>query len=907
MNDPTAQSLHAIRRELTQTLDGLRSALEAAVDERPDRETLRRCAERLDLARGGLQRVDARGAVVLVEEMAAVCRHLPGVASRQARETGVETLTDAVVELAAHLDRPLGAHRDVTPALLPLINRLRAVSGRQRLSEAPWAGLDEPAATVTAPPDEALRSAAGQARFRDTARTLRPAFQVALLGCIRDEHATAHLAELARVSRALEEAATSDSVRQLWYVLTVVLRGLAEDGCEPTVAVKRLLGQADRQLKRLIDEGDASFVESPPVELIDHLMHYVAESAAGPPVAGAEPKTAPLPTPPVMVFDAVHSDPALVELFIEQAKEEMAKIDRNLPAWRADAASAEARLALQGAFHRLSEGSRMAGARLIGEYAGRIERLLDRIARQVLEPTEPVRAFVATAAAALPELLEQLEVGTRPQADIALLMQRAEAFAPGAPPAAQPHASARVDAGRPGAALDGAGEIASPQTHLQRQLHSIDLNLNALTRAVTRLREQLFDLADETGAPRRQHGDGASGSEPPAAVPEAGRDEAARRLSRALTETVNEVADIGDLLRELSRETDTRHSEQAGAGAALQDGLMPAPAVPFERCVSRLAGIVEEAAAQSAKAAELVVEGAEAELDGRVIERLVPAFEHLLRHAVIHGIEEPAARQAAGKPGAGRITVTLQREGPEVVIELADDGAGLGPAALRREASGRGLAGGRPICTEDARQLVLEPGLTAADEASRGVGLDVVDGEVKRLGGSLRIEAEAGRGTRFIMRLPCSLATDALIVRVGEATFALPLSAVEGMTRIAKDRLLQLLAEDEPRLEHSGVDYRVEHLGALVDTAPSALPDDDSPVCLVLVRAGDSAAALITDALEGSREVVVETPGPHIGGVPGVTGAAALSDGRLVMVLDIGMLVRARSTDVGRSTGLAAG
>ena len=126
--------------------------------------------------------------------------------------------------------------------------------------------------------------------------------------------------------------------------------------------------------------------------------------------------------------------------------------------------------------------------------------------------------------------------------------------------------------------------------------------------------------------------------------------------------------------------------------------------------MSRLAGIVQEAAAESAKAAELVVEGAEAELDRRVIERLLPAFEHLLRHAVIHGIEEPAARQAAGKPGAGRITVTLQRRDREVVIELADDGAGLGPAALRREASGRGLAGGRPICTEDALQLVLKPG-----------------------------------------------------------------------------------------------------------------------------------------------------------------------------------------------------
>jgi chemosensory pili system protein ChpA (sensor histidine kinase/response regulator) len=279
---------------------------------------------------------------------------------------------------------------------------------------------------------------------------------------------------------------------------------------------------------------------------------------------------------------------------------------------------------------------------------------------------------------------------------------------------------------------------------------------------------------------------------------------------------------------------------------------------------------------------------------------MLPPFEHLLRNAVAHGIEAPQGRAAAGKPATGRVHLKLKREGAEVLIEVGDDGRGLDLKAIRRKALEHGLLGERrEITDQEAMELILRPGFSTAGEvtqaAGRGVGMDVVDNEVKKLGGSMRIESTPGQGTRFLIRLPYTLAiTHALIVNVGDETFALPLPTVEGITRLSRERILAHLTEDEPKLDYGGIGYRIQHLGSLVGAAPSALPDEDGAVSLVLVRAGENSSALLTDSLEGSREIVVKTLGPHIASVPGVTGATILGDGRVIMILDAATLVRAQ-------------
>ena len=460
--------------------------------------------------------------------------------------------------------------------------------------------------------------------------------------------------------------------------------------------------------------------------------------------------------------------------------------------------------------------------------------------------------------------------------------------------------TARVDAGLLDALLNGAGEINIFQSRLSQQMQSIEFHLGELGATVSRLRDQLRKLEAETEAQiLHRHQDDAdveSGFDPL----ELDRYSTIQQLSRALAESANDVASINELLNGLTNETDTLLTQQARVTAELKNGLMQTRMVPFQRHVARLARIVRQACDDTGKLADLVVEGENSEIDRQVLESMLPPFEHLLRNAVAHGIEKPAVRAQRGKPETGKVLLKIKREGSEVIIEVGDDGGGLDLAAIRRKAYEKGLLDpNQKITDEQAVELILQPGFSAASEltqaAGRGVGMDVVDNEVKKLGGSMRVETTSGQGTRFLIRLPYTLAiTHALIVNVGDETFALPLPTVEGITRLSREKILKHLTDDEPKLDYGGVVYRIQHLGSLVGAAPSALPEDENAVSLVLIRAGENSTALLTDALEGSREIVVKTLGPHIASVPGVTGATILGDGRVIMILDAGTLVRAQ-------------
>jgi chemosensory pili system protein ChpA (sensor histidine kinase/response regulator) len=171
--------------------------------------------------------------------------------------------------------------------------------------------------------------------------------------------------------------------------------------------------------------------------------------------------------------------------------------------------------------------------------------------------------------------------------------------------------------------------------------------------------------------------------------------------------------------------------------------------------------------------------------------------------------------------------------------------------------------------------------------------MDVVTNEVKRLGGALQMDSTPGKGTRFTIRLPFTLAvSQALIVRAGTELYALPLPTVESVVRLPKADVQRHLHEDAPTFEYAGQRYRFQHLGVFVAGQPSQLPDADVPVAVILIRAGDSSTALVTDELVGSREIVVKNVGPQIAGIRGIAGATILGDGRIVIILDMGTLVR---------------
>ncbi len=465
-------------------------------------------------------------------------------------------------------------------------------------------------------------------------------------------------------------------------------------------------------------------------------------------------------------------------------------------------------------------------------------------------------------------------------------------------PTAERQELARVDADLLDTLLNNAGEVSIFRSRLEQQVSSIDFNLAELSRTVTRLKEQLRKLEMETEAQilHRHHDDGARREDFDPL--EFDRYSAIQQFTRALAESSSDVGSIQGLLENLTREAHNLLLQQSRVITELQNGLMRTRMVPFQRHVQRLSRLVRQVASETGKRAEFVVEGAAGELDRQVLERMLPPFEHMLRNAVVHGIEAPAERAGKGKPETGRIAVSLHREGAEVVIAVRDDGAGMNVRAIREKAVAMGLVEPRHTLTdEEAMQLILEPGFSTAGAvtkaAGRGVGMDVVATEVKKLGGALFIESTPGAGTTFTVRLPFTLAiSQSLIVRVIDELYALPLPTVEGIVRLSSQQVAQHLAEETPTFDYGGQKYRFQHLGAFLGTGPALLPERDASVSAILVRAGEHSTALVTDELVGSREIVVKSVGPQISGIRGISGATIMGDGRIVIILDVGALVR---------------
>jgi chemosensory pili system protein ChpA (sensor histidine kinase/response regulator) len=464
---------------------------------------------------------------------------------------------------------------------------------------------------------------------------------------------------------------------------------------------------------------------------------------------------------------------------------------------------------------------------------------------------------------------------------------------------------ARVESSMLENLLNAAGEISIFHSRLNQQMSSIQFNLDELGQTVRRFQQQLRQLEMETEAQILFKHQGDASSDDKHFDPlELDRYSKIQQLSRGLTETASDVSSIKDLLQNIASDTESILSQQARTTSEMQDSLMRTRMVSFEQHIPRLSRLVRQQAVESSKQVNLKVEGSSGELDRQVMEKLLPPLEHMLRNAIIHGIETPEVRAAAGKPADAVITIRIGREGSQVLIDVADDGAGINTDAVRAKAIEQGLIkSDQQLTDEEVMQLILESGLTTAEKltqsAGRGIGMDVVVSEIAKLGGMLAIESEPGKGCTFTVRLPYTLAiTQAFIVKSGGETFALPLPTVEGVVRISRQEFEDRMAEDDPSIEHDGRIYHLRHMGLYLGLGPARLDPDDSQVSLILVEAGVNSTALISDVRADSREIVVKPIGPQLATIRGLAGATILGDGRIVIILDAGALVRSALSDV---------
>ncbi|MAD44486.1 MAG: hybrid sensor histidine kinase/response regulator [Oceanospirillaceae bacterium] len=449
-----------------------------------------------------------------------------------------------------------------------------------------------------------------------------------------------------------------------------------------------------------------------------------------------------------------------------------------------------------------------------------------------------------------------------------------------------------------------AGETSIGRGRLEQQVTDFSYTIDEMDMTLERLRDQLRRLDMETEAQvlfrQERQGPDYEDFDPL----EMDRYSTIQQLSRALVESASDLADLKDTLGGKTRDAETLLLQQSRVNTELQEGLMKTRMVPFQRLVPRLRRIVRQISLELGKQVELRVHNADGEMDRTILERMISPLEHMVRNAVDHGIESRDERTGAGKPDVGSIDLDISRDGGDVVLTLTDDGKGVNLPAVRRKAIERGLM------TEDARlsdeeimQFILQAGFSTAESVTqisgRGVGMDVVSSEIKQMGGSVAIQSETGVGTRFVIRLPFTVSVNrALMVRVGEDLYAVPLNNIQGIVRAPVNQLQNLYdkPQTERLYEYAGTDYRVEYLGVMLDTdAQPKLTGQTMPMPLLLIR-GATPYALQVDSLLGSREIVVKTLGPQFASVMGVSGGTILGDGNVVIILDLPAMIRTQAS-----------
>jgi len=365
---------------------------------------------------------------------------------------------------------------------------------------------------------------------------------------------------------------------------------------------------------------------------------------------------------------------------------------------------------------------------------------------------------------------------------------------------------------------------------------------------------------------------------------------------------------VGDLRRGFSR--DALHLSRVTSD--LGEEVMKVRMLPVSTVFDLLPRLVRDLARDKGKEVDLQVEGAETELDRKVLEEIKDPLIHILRNAVGHGIETPKEREGAGKPRTGTITLKAFQKGNNIVIEVSDDGAGINVDKVKKAALKAGLIGADDVETisdDEAIQLIFVSGLSTSsiitDVSGRGVGMDVVRKNVESLHGHVDVDSKPGQGTRMTLVLPLTLATtQELLVQVGDQIYGIPISAVERIQRINPQDISTvegkeaIVVDDEP--------ISLVYLSDVLELSRrEEEANADEKMSLVILSAGRKRIAFLVDGVVGQQESVVKSLGKQLSRVRNVAGATILGTGQVIMTLNSSDLVKSARGLAGRTSIVA--
>ena len=443
--------------------------------------------------------------------------------------------------------------------------------------------------------------------------------------------------------------------------------------------------------------------------------------------------------------------------------------------------------------------------------------------------------------------------------------------------------------------IDLSGENSINRSRIEMELGQLGGTLNEMELAIKRLADQLRRMEGELESQIiAKHG--SENSRYADFDPlEMDQYSSLNQLSKSLAESASDLVDFKSTLAEKIRDAEGLLLQQSRIQAEIQESLMRTRLVPFSRLLPRLQRIVRQTSSTLNRPTELVVNNTEGELDRTILERLVTPFEHMLRNAVDHGIEDPAQRAAANKPEVGKIELNITRQGTDVVVTFVDDGKGIDDAKIKEKALSLGLIkADQNLDKNEILQYIFHPGFTTAQSVTqisgRGVGLDVVQSEIKALGGHVSVDSTLGQGTTFSIRVPTTVAvSDALMVKVGDQQFAVPLAQIDRIVRIAPTTLESYFNSNEDFFQIDHQNYKLRYLSEFVGNQP--LPrlshvGHSLPVLLIKGSTGQT-IALLVDQLIGSRgQIVVKPIGQQFSSIGAIAGATILGDGQVCLILD---------------------
>jgi chemosensory pili system protein ChpA (sensor histidine kinase/response regulator) len=471
--------------------------------------------------------------------------------------------------------------------------------------------------------------------------------------------------------------------------------------------------------------------------------------------------------------------------------------------------------------------------------------------------------------------------------------------------------SIRVAVERLDALMNLVGELMIARSRLDRRLGQLDQVNQLLLASRTRLGQVgrdfefrrhgsgMFPRAVEGSGPERDDiGDLRDLSELFAEL-EFDRYDDVNILARSVAEMSADVGEVQAqhvaLLRSIRE--DSAHVQRLTA--ALRKEITRARMVPIGRLFTRVAQQVREAARATGKAVTLTVRGETAEVDNSVIEQVADPLLHLIQNAIGHGIEPADERERLGKPAQGQLTLSASQAGGFILVEVEDDGRGIDADLLRRRAVERGLLPAAEAVTlsdRDALNLIFVTGFSTAAAVTRtsgrGVGLDVVRTNVSRLNGEIHVETEPRRMTRFVLKVPLTVAiADALMVRCGPETLAFPLTAVSVMRPVAPSDIVAAGGRESVRVDDQVLDLvRLDRVLGLRPTPPAMrLP-------VVVLRGGGKPFGVVVDELLGKEEIVIKSLGALLEGVGPFSGATISGEGRVILLLDPTRLREAAAT-----------